>query len=297
MILHFSNGDQIRGDAIIRAALRSDLAPIPVTLEADLRADESVLAQVKEGMTITTGHGDRLRIVYSQPLANGLAQGDRLQASVRLVAFLDECAEASFVRERAVIKENHTLLALYRVCGCTLRSVAADFSVARFVCMVGDTPTFHIARALQEAGGVVRWKAGSLHFFTLADLFKQKAAISLPNNASDDIQSGFLERHEAPFFFSVAPDGSIIQGNRPKARTASFSPHQTTLGLNNLGRVLVRRKTIKTDYAGQLCAGDLVDFAGSDPQVIITACHYYESGTDRGGSQQSYSKLWTGGLM
>lgn len=297
MILYFDNDQQVRGDCIIRAALRSDMAPVPVTLECDLRADESVLPLVAEGKIITTGHGDRLRIVSSQPITGNYTRGERLDAMVRLVAFLDECAPVTFVRERAIIKEKQTLHALYRAAGCSLRSVSADFPVPRFVCMVGDTPSFHIARALQEAFGIVRWKSGRLQFMTLRDLMNQKPVTQIPASASDDVKSSFLERHEAPAFFSIAPDGSVIHGARNKARAASFAPHQSLAQLNNMGRVLVRRKESKIDYSGQICAGDVIDYMGAKPLAIITACHYFESGTDRGGVQKAYTKVWCGEVL
>lgn len=294
MILTLDDGNQIRGDLIVRAALRTDLAPIPVTLEADIRADESLLAKLREGGVLTTGMGDRLQIVYSQPVQSGQVQGDRMQTAVRLVAFLEDCAAASYVRERAIIKEAQPLLALYRAAGCKLRSVQGDFPVDRFACLIGGTPTFHIARALQEAGGVVRWKNGRLQFIRLLDILDQEPAISLPNSSSDDVQSSFLERHEAPWFYSLAADGSVVQGNRTKARTAEYAPRMSAMALQNMTRCLVRRKVSKTDYAGQLCAGDVVQYRGGDKMAIITACHYFSSGTDQGGAQESYTRLWVG---
>lgn len=296
MILNFESGEQIRGDLILRAELRSDLSPIPVTLQADVRTDSSVLAQLAEGKIITTGNGDRLRIICSKPTTGKAVQDGKIDAAVRVVAFLDDCAPAAFVRDRAIILAGQTLQTIYRAAGCALRPVAADFAVPRFVCLVGDTPTVHIARALQEAGGVVRWKHGRMQFFRLQDLMRQPPSITVPDVASDDVQSGFLERHEAAFFFSVAPDGSIVHGNRAKARIGRFAPHQDASSLQNMTRVLVRRKVTKVDYAANLAAGDLVDYAGNGAQAIITALHFYESGSN-GGGHQSYTKLWCGSPM
>lgn len=297
MILLQDTGDQIRGDLIITAALRYDLAPIPVTLEADFRADESLMEVLKEGRTLTTGQGERLRIIYSRPALGGTVRDGKLDSAIRVVAFLDDCAQASFVRERAIIQSNSTLHGLYRACGCKLRSVASDFPVPRFVCMTGDTPTVHIARALQEAGGVVTWRAGRLEFVRLQDLFKQKPSKTLPNVASDDVQSEFLERHEVPFFFTVDSTGAIKTGDRTKARAALFAPHQDAGRLRNMTHVLVRKKISKIDYDASVRAADLIDFVGGEKQAVITACHYFASGTDRGGAGQQFTKLWTGGLQ
>lgn len=297
MILTLDSGEQIKGDLIIQAALRYDLAPVPVTLEADFRADEALIHALREGQVLTTGHGDRLKIISSRPVMGGVVRDESLDSAVRIVAFLEPCAPIAYVRERAIIQSNKTLHAIYRAAGCALQSVAADFPVPRFVCMTGDTPSMHIARVLQEAGGVVTWRGGKLQFLRLPDLFKQKPTKQLPNVASDDVQSGFLERHEVPFFFTVDATGAIKFGDRAKARTAIFAPHQNVASMHNMTHVLVRRKVTKTGYDASMRAGDLIDFIGGDKLAIITACHYYASGTDRAGAQQQYTKLWLGGLL
>jgi len=40
VVLNFADGKQIRGDLIKSAVVRSDLSPIPMTLEAEIRAGD-----------------------------------------------------------------------------------------------------------------------------------------------------------------------------------------------------------------------------------------------------------------
>lgn len=295
MILYLANGKQIRGDLIVSAILRSDLSPVPVTLEAEIRVDDDLAKQLAEGGIITSGSGDALRIVKSVLAVDRVAQGEREMAAVHITAMLDSCHSIAFVRSRAVIKESAALSAIYRAAGATIKSVDADFPVPRFCCPVGDTPSFHIARVLQEEGGAVRWKSGSLKFFRLADLFKQKAVMDLPNNASDDISSGFMERHEIPWFFSLNDAGGFVFGNQNKPRSVRYSPFKNVQHLRSMSRCLVQRKISKINFSGQLVAGDLINFIGRKPLCIITAVHVYESGTDGSGSNQ-YTRLWLGSL-
>lgn len=295
MIIALANDKQIRGDLIQSAILRSDLSPIPVTLEADIRVDDGMDKYLAEGQLLTLGSGDAMRIVKSVKVKARAVQGDREMAAIRVTAILDACHSIAFVRSRAVIKENAALSAIYRAAGATLKAVAADFPVPRFCCPIGETPSFHISRVLQEEGGVVRWKAGKLAFFRLPDLFKQKAATDLPSNASDDVESGFLERHEIPWFFSLNDAGSVIYGNRDKPRSVRYSPFKNAQRLRSMSRCLVQRKIVKINYSGQISAGDLINFVGADPLCVITAAHVFESGTDGGGSNQ-YTRLWLGSL-
>jgi hypothetical protein len=294
LIIIPSNGQQLRGDLIKSAVLRSDLAPVPATLEADIRVDDELKKLLAEGKTLTAG-GHDFRIIKSVRVTGRDSQGQHDMSAVKITALLDACHSIAFVRQRAIIKENAKLAEIYRAAGATLKAIDADFAVPRFSCFVGDTPSFHIARALQEEGGVVRWKNGKMTFFRLPDLFKQKAVMTLPDNASENVESGFLERHEIPSFYSVDASGAIIQGNQTKTRSVRFSPHTNALRLQNMSRCLVQRKISKISYAGQLAAGDLIDIYGASPLVVVTAAHVYESGTDGGGSNQ-YSRLWLAGL-
>ena len=293
MILITSSGKQLRGDLVKCSILRSDLSPVPVTLEAEIRVDDGLSRLLAEGEVITTGSGDALRILKSVRTTSRESQGAREPSVLSITAALDACHKVAFVRARAIVKENASLSAIYRASGSSLRAIDADFPVPRFTCLIGGTPSFPIAQILQEEGGVVRWKAGQLRFIRLKDLFRQKASANLPSNASDDLDSEFLERHEIPSFFSAGVDGGLIFGDFSKPRTVSFSPHANVQRLSNMSQCLVQRKITKIDYASQLCAGDLIEFVGGPPLVIITAAHVFENGED---GQNQYTRLWLGAL-
>lgn len=297
MLLYLADGKQIRGDLIASATLRSDLSPIPMTLEADIRTgDESIEAQLAQDQLITTGAGDAFRIVKSSKVQTTDVQGERMVAVMRVTALLDACHGIAFVRSRAVIREQAQLSAIYRAAGATLRAIDADFPVARFYCPVGHTPTFQIARVLQEEGGVVRWKDGRLAFLRLPDLFKQQAVATLPHSAADDLESGFLERHEVPWCFSLDEEAGFVFGNRDKARTVRYAPFQNEQRLRNMSRCLIRRKMVKVPLNMTAGAGDRVDFADGTSLAVITAAHVWEGADANGGPGQNYTRLWLGEL-
>lgn len=297
MIIYLSNGIQIRGDLIKSAVLRSDMSPVPVTLEAEIRTDDDMTKYLSEGQILTLGGetGDALRIVKANRVINRMVQGEREMSAIQITAILDACHNIVFVRSRAIIKENSALSAIYRAAGANIKAIDADFPVPRFYCPIGDTPSFHITRALQEEGGIVRWKKGAISFIRLPDLFKQKAVMDLPNNASDDVDSGFLERHEIPWFYSLDDTGAIVIGNQQKPRSVRFSPFKNVQRLYNMSRCLVQRKVTKISLNARLVAGDLINFIDGVPLSIITAAHVFENDTDGSGSNQ-YSRLWLGSL-
>lgn len=297
MILFLENGKQIRGDLIKSAILRSDMAPIPLTLDADIRGgDDEMDSLLAEGRKLSTSAGDRLHIVKSVRVAGRNPQGEREMVAFRVTALLDSCLGVAFVRQRAIIKESAPLSAVYRAAGAAIKPVEADFPVPRFCCPVGETPSFHIARVLQEEGGIVRWKSGRLQFMRLADLFKQKTAKTLPPNASDNVDGGFLERHAVPWFFSLDASGAPLFGNRDKPRAVRYAPFKDAQRLRNMTRCLVHRKTMRINYDGGIAAGDLIGFAGGEKLAVMTAAHVFESGTDEGGASSTYTRLWLGAL-
>ncbi len=295
MLLILDNGRPVRGDLVVSAVVRYDLAPVPATLEAEIRLDDDMESRLATNKTLSLANGDVMRIIKSVRTSGRAAQGQREMATMRVVALLDACHQVAFVRARAIIKESTPLSGLYWAAGASLRAVDADFPVQRFYCLTGDTPSYQIARVLQEEGGAVRWKNGRLQFMRLQDFFSQKPVMNLPGNASDDTDSGFLERHEVPTFFSVRDDATLVHGNRDKPRTVRFAPHKNELKLRNLTRVLVHRKVCKIALNARLMAGDLVQFAGGGTLLVVTVAHVFQSGTD-GAGVNTYSRLWLSSL-
>lgn len=296
MILFLADGQQVRGDLIVSATLRNDLAPVPMSLELDIRAgDDSIERQLVQDKTLSTGAGDTFRIVKSSKVQSKAVQGDRLMAVMQVTALLDACHGIAFVRSRAIVKEQASLWAIYRASGATVKAMDADFPVPRFHCPVGDTPTFHIARVLQEEGGVVRWKDGRLGFVRLPDLFQHPPVVTLPHSAADDMESGFLERHEVPWFYSLDDAAGVVFGNRDKPRAVRFAPFQNEQRLRNMSRCLIRRTVVKLPLNLAAGAGERVAFADGAALVVMTAVHVWESIGD-GGAGQNYTRLWLGAL-
>lgn len=297
MILYLSSGEQIRGDLIKSAVLRSDLSPVPVTLEAEIRAGDEILDKMlEEGKTLTDAYDNALQIVKSVRISDRLVQGSREQTGFRVTALLDACAQVAYVRSRAIIKENTTLAAIYKAAGATVGSVSSDFPVARFYCPVGETPSFHIARVLQEEGGVVRWKGSKLQFLGLKDMFNQKSVKTIPSNASENVQTGFLERHQVPWFFSLNESAGFVFGNRQKARAVRYSPFKNAQKLQNMTRCLVLSKIARVDFDVRLRAGDIIEEEDASKYAVITAAHVFKGGQDQGGTPEAYTKLWLGVL-
>lgn len=286
------NGQALRGDLIRSAVLRSDAVPVPVSLEAEIRVDESLIPHLQEGKIITAGLAEDPFWIIKVVRANARqSQGQHGAESVAVTAILDPCHAVAFVQQKAIIKERATLQQIYKACGASIKAIDADFPVDKFSCFTGETPSFHIARTLQENGGIVRWKAGKMQYIRLPDIFRQKPIMTLSDNASQNVASGFIERHQIQSFYSIDDKGQFVYGNREKARWARYIPGKTEQQLNSMTRCLVLRKIAKIGYSETIAAGDVVAIAGGDPLAVGTAAHVHRTGTDGAGAEQ-YTKLW-----
>lgn len=291
MEIYLPNGDKLRGDLLVRAVLRSDLVPVPITLECEVRHTAELEKLLVEGALVRAGAGlPELRIAWVSPDTGGAEQGGRALGVIRFVALLDACAEVAFTRKTAVIKEGATLGAIYRACGARVQ-IDSDFAVERFACLVGGTPTFHIAQALQEQAGTLVWAgAGRLRFVRLPDLFASPVE-RLGGAGLERLKSGFMERHTVPWFFTTAPDGKLLQGNRAKAREAVFTPLKSLPVLHNLTRTLVHRATFTGRFNAPVLAGQAFDVEGEGMLVAVTVAHVMDRGA-QGVGAESYSRFW-----
>ncbi|ABO60610.1 hypothetical protein LA345_38985 (plasmid) [Burkholderia vietnamiensis] len=281
----------LRGDLIISADLRYDLAPIPLTFEANIRLTQQTAADYRDGSVIKVNEIP-FRIVKAVPTRNVAVQGKEPLSAVHITAFPDSVVEVARPRRTAVIFQNASLSGIYRACGASAPLVG-DFAISRYACFVGNVPTFGIARVLQEESAVVMWRKAKLQAMNLRDLMAQTPIDKLDIDGAEDVKSDFLESDEVPVYVSVGPNGKFLSGaRRNDTQSVAFSPRKDARSLNFMGRVLVRRKVITTKANPAVRAGDVANISGT-PLVVMTAAHHMQNGTDGGGTEQ-YTRLWLG---
>lgn len=287
-----AGGREVPGDSIVSLTLRSDLTPIPLTLEGQFIRDERLAAAMVEGAVIEVGQGVEYRVMKSVPsfAAIGEQQG-RPTAAIQIVAYLNRAHAIAYRRRTAVVKENATLGGIYAACGAQT-PIAQDFRVPRFACYVGETPSYQIAALLQEEGGAIYWRDGSIRFARLRDLQAGVPVSRITASATTLIESQFLERHQVPWFYSARPDGALIFGNRSRERAVMYSPRKDEMTLRNMTRCLITRRTATGLFRPDINAGDVFEVDGR-PQVVVTAAHHVASAAD-GSATRTFSKFWLG---
>jgi hypothetical protein len=282
----------LRGDLIISAVLRSDLTPVPASVELELRQSNEAAAALVEGNTVRVGpDGAEFTLVKVHAgEKSGAIQGDREVFSIKAVGLLKSCASIAQPLRRPVIMEGQTLGAIYRACGAQVR-IESDFQVGTFACFAGMTPSFMIARVLQEEGGVLVHQSGRVQFRRLKELMEAPAKSVMLQEAGAILSSEFLVRHAVPAVISTDPSGAAVRGSAASGHGFTYRPRADLRIANNMGLALMQRRRVDSGFSPERAAGDRIDIAGK-AHVIITAAHVHEA---EGGAQ--FSRFWLGELQ
>ncbi len=296
MLIHPKGGAALRGDLIRRVILRSDLAPIPATVEVEARAASESEQALRQDAVIEVGaQRIPMRIIMTEQVQGGGAiQGDREVAYIRATGLLDSCAPVAQRLQRAIVREGASLGEIYRACGANV-AIDSDFTVPVWSCFVGMTPSFEIAKALQEEAGALLYAGGRVQFRRLRELVAQKPQQYLDKNQTAVIESGFLERHSVPYAFTTSPSGAFVLGRREAARGVHYRPRGDERIVRSLATALVARRTYRNVLTTSIGAGERFDVEGV-PMVVITAAHVFEA-MGSGIPPEQYSKFWLGELI
>lgn len=293
MEIYAADGTPLRGDLLTRVVLRTDLTPIPSTVEISAVNTRETSAALVAGSTVLIGpeKAPFELVVVDTDRTQAIEQGARELAPIKAVGVLASCASLGRRLQRSIIREGSTFADIYRSIGSTA-VIESDFTVPLFASYIGMYPTPDVARVLQEEAAVVFYSNGKLLFRRLNDLIATKASIDFPADRTEISSSDYLERHTIPFIISTGSDGTIITSKREAARGMVYRPRADQRILNNMGTVLVQRRKLREGLSPGLNAGARVDIGG-EPHIIITAAHVRATASDRGGAEE-FTQLWAG---
>lgn len=287
-------GEQLPGDVLLEWRMRSDLAPIPRTVEFTVRLKDDLESRLADGVSIWTGreHLEYTIVKGERSAPSGVVQGSEALQAKRYTAFLSSCKAIGEPRVRAVTAKNTSLGGMYRACGAQV-SILNDFNVSHFACVVGDIPSRAVAVALQEEGAAMVLRDGRLSIERLNNLIAQAPVDAMGQfDSTAAHSSSLLEQSEIPMCLSLDEDGNFVKGDFTTIRNARFIPGKDARTLYNLSHVLVTRKTADSALAEQIRAGDVVSVGGEN-LVVITALHRF---VQRQGSTDTASRFWLGSI-
>lgn len=281
---------------LVRCILRTDLVPVPSSVEFIMQDNEQTAKQARVGNTFTIGDfGIEYTIIKVIPMKTQIVKDNRTFGGFSCTAVPKGCERLIEAVSNAVIMQNTSFNAVYRACGAKV-AFNDDIPLGQFVCLKGSIPTMRIAVYLQQEAGVIAVRDGKLGAFKINSLLKQQAKAQLDPSAVAWIDSEKLEAMQKSNFLSVDTDGSTVIGNdgikngQAVIQKAGLDSRQ----LKNLNTVLVTRGILMRAISPELNAGDLVK-VGDKPYLILTAAHLIDTGS-LGGATATASKFWLASL-
>ena len=148
-MITIENGRTLQNTVVVSLVIRSDSSPIPITMEADIRALDGVEKWMEEGRTVSVGKYE-FEIVKSR-LASGLVQqGDKDTGGYSITCLMKGTKSIALPMGRNVFKEKPTIQDCYRLSGAQA-NVFGSVMGQRFALLRGDLPTpTSEARAIAE---------------------------------------------------------------------------------------------------------------------------------------------------
>lgn len=283
----------LRGDVLVRAVLRSDMTPIPQTIEIEVR-DVTETQGLAEGSLIKVGREllEFELVKEGGQRADGYSEGSRTTGTRAFIGLLASCAALSRPQQRAVVRYGASLGDLYRSCGARA-PILEDIQVPVFACLRGMVPTFEMAKALYEgSAGITCVDDGKIKFRRLADIAADKSVITMREDSAERTVTKFLEKYLVPFTFSTNASGSFLHGRIESGRTVIHRPFGTQDILNNMSSALITRRKIDSGFAPDIMAGQNVKLGG-EKFTVITAAHAFTAG-GRGSDGEQSTTLWVG---
>jgi hypothetical protein len=287
MNIQLEDGSQI-GTNLISAIYRTDLVPVPVTIELVVKADDRLHKLLLIDKKLTTPQGVSLTIVKSQVINEQSIKAGKRIAALHVIAVLTGCEPLLGVTKKAVSLENTSFNEVYRALGAKVR-IKRDIKLASFVCLKGQMPTVAIAKALQKESSIIKHSEQGLSVIRLNELMIgdptlfDKSAVQWINNPN-------AIRHGNVNYLSIDDNGSDILGSAKSERSIEYYPRADNRELQNLRRILITKATMTRQLDERLDAGKLIE-VDEKPLVTLTAAHRFESGA-LGGPAVMATKAW-----
>lgn len=288
MNIQLEDGSTIGGDDLISAIYRTDLVPVPVTLELVVKADDRLHELLLTDKTLTTPKGVSLTIVKSQIINEQSIKAGKRIAALHIIAVLSGCEALLGVTKKAVSLTNTSFNEVYRALGAKVR-IKRDIKLASFVCLRGQMPTVAIAKALQKESSVICHSGDGLSAIRLNELMNGAATL-FDKSAVQWMNHPNAIKHGNINYLSIDDNGSDILGTARAERSIEYYPRADNRELQNLRRILITKATITRQLDDRLDAGKLVT-VDDKTLVILTGAHRFESGA-LGGPAVMATKAW-----
>lgn len=295
MFIALEDGNLIPASDLVSATMRTDLIPVPVSLELVAQRTAKLEADLAVGKRLMLGtDAIPMVIVKSQVVKTQIIRDADTLGAIAVVAVLAGCEALIKPSPKAIILSGTSLAAACRACGGR-SPFGTDIPLPEFVCLKGGMPTAEIARRLQEEGAAIRYRGGKMHGVRLPDLFSGQPVATFDASAVQWEDNDAVVNRQVVSVVSLAVDGVTVYGDPSGVRPVVYRGGLDSRRAKNMERVLVTRGRMLRPSDDRLQAGELVQ-VGDRRLVILTAAHRIDTGA-LGGSSAMATKVWLAELL
>lgn len=291
MRITLASGEAIGQDRLITGVLRYDGTPVVASLEFQCILNAEFDQALQEGSTLFIGDQYVEFVIIKRAGVNSQFIKDGQPLSVgAYIAILSGCEKLIVPAAKAIMLKDSSIGSALRASGNKIK-VIEDVPIIKYFCAVGATPTYEIARKMQEEAAIPFLNAeGGIIIRRLSNVMDAEPKLQVSASSVNWVNNTTELKHTIPNYLSVNADGSTIEGELQGGVKTGFYPNMDARRLKNLRTVLVTRGTIMRSYMPNLMTGNLIAVDGKR-YCILTAAHRYDTGV-LGGPTVSASKLW-----
>lgn len=295
LLIIAKTGQPIDGSLLLSATFRTDLVPVPASLEFTTKSSAQLDTALVVGAEVLVGESSlSMTLVRVQPLKTQTIKDGSRVGGLACIAVLSGCLRLIDPINRAVILQAATIGGAMRACGASL-AFDGDLSIAQFVCLKGQLPTVELAKRLQQEAAVILLSGGRLSAVRIDALMTSEPVARFDPSSVVWIDSPVVTALSTPSFVSVAADGSTIEGEQTSdCRPVCYYPKMNERQLKNMQKVLICRGVMTRPLDHSLQAGRVI-WVGERRLVVLTAAHRTDTGAI-GGNASHVSKVWLASL-
>lgn len=282
---------------LIRATLRLDLIPVPVSFEFTVQKTESIEKHIKEQAQIYVNDISHPFVIISVlELNSQTIKDDKRIGALACTAVLAGCEKLIQPTHRAVIQNDTSFNSVIRAFGTKIK-LGEDIPLKKFVCLKGFLPTERLALYLQQEAALIGFRRNKMLAVKIDTLFKQKSMHKLDPSQVQWFKSEQKEKYVKASYISVDEnDGTTVinDDTTTSGQTIKQVPGLDARQLKNMEKVLITRGVITRNMDLSYQAGDLAEINGRQ-YVFLTVAHDVFTGT-AGSNSSAISKIWLASL-
>lgn len=276
---------------LISATLRTDLMPVPLSIEFSVNnaTKYSPLLAINKEIYVAD-YNMPFIITKSVPVNTQAIKDNNLIGAVYCIAIAKPFLPLTLPLKVAKIIDQTSFKAVLRSVGVVVK-YGNDIPLDEFIALCGSTPSERLATYMHQEACVICLRQEKVNFLKVDSFFKQDEILKVSASNVAWLHSEQKDIIGRAVYSSVADDGETIIGEtQQRGFKVIQKPRLSSRKTKNMEKVLVTRGIIVRTLDMSISAGDVISI-DDKKYVILTSAHNFTTG-NLGNASQTLTKLW-----